>query len=160
MRLPLTGLWQHADFVRLWIGSTVSGIGSQITFLALPLAAVLALDATPLQMGLLAAAGSIPALMFGLGTGVWVDRVKKRPVMIAADYGRAFLICTVPIAAVFHLLNIWHLYFVAFAMGAFSRLFTVANRPHAPDTVGRDELVEANGKLEVGRSSVRESRAY
>lgn len=153
MRIRLTGLWQHADFVRLWIGSTVSGFGSQITFLALPLAAVLALDATPLQMGLLAAAGSVPALMFGLGTGVWVDRVKKRPVMIVADYGRAILICTVPVAAIFQLLNIWRLYFVAFAMGTFNMLFTVANRSMLPTLVGRDELVEANGKLEVGRSS-------
>ncbi len=91
--------------------------------------------------------------MFGLGTGVWVDRVKKRPVMIVADYGRAILICTVPIAAVLQLLNIWHLYFVAFAMGIFNMLFTVASRSMLPTLVGRDELVEANGKLEVGRSS-------
>ena len=153
MRTRLTGLWQRADFVKLWVGSTVSGFGAQITFLALPLAAVLALDATPLEMGLLAAAGSVPALMFGLGTGVWVDRVKKRPVMIVADYGRAILIWTVPVAAVFQLLNIWRLYFVAFAMGAFNMLFTVANRSMLPTLVGRAELVEANGKLEVGRSS-------
>ena len=73
--------------------------------------------------------------------------------MIVADYGRAILICTVPAAAVFQLLNIWHLYFVAFAMGAFNVLFTVANRSMLPTLVGRDELVEANGKLEVGRSS-------
>ena len=153
MRTQLTGLWRHADFVRLWIGSTVSGFGSQITLLALPLTAVLALDATPFQMGLLAAAGSVPALILGLATGVWVDRVKKRPVMIVADYGRAILICTVPVAAVFQLLNIWHLYFIAFAMGTFNMLFTVANRSMLPTLVGRDELVEANGKLEVGRSS-------
>ena len=153
MRRQLTGLWQHTDFVRLWVGSTVSGIGSQITFLALPLAAVLTLDATPLQMGLLAAAGSIPALIFGLGTGVWVDRVKKRPVMILADYGRALLICTIPVAAIFQLLNIWHLYFVALAMGTFNMLFAVASRSMIPALVGRDELVEANSKLEIGRSA-------
>ena len=70
MQIRLTGLWRNADFVRLWVGSTVSGVGSQITFLALPLTAVLALDATPLQMGILAAMGGAPALIFGLGTGV------------------------------------------------------------------------------------------
>ena len=70
MQIRLTGLWQNADFVKLWVGSTVSGVGSQITFLALPPTTVLALDATPLQKGILAATGGAPALIFGLGTGV------------------------------------------------------------------------------------------
>ena len=153
MRLRLTGLWRNADFVRLWVGSTVSGVGSQITFLALPLTAVLALDASPLQMGILAAMGGAPALIFGLGTGVWVDRVRKRPVMIIADYGRAFLICTVPIAAVFHLLHIWHLYVVALSVGILNMIFSVASRSMLPTLIGRDELVEANSKLEIGRSA-------
>ena len=79
MRLPLTGLWQRADFVKLWVESSVSGFGSQVTFLALPLAAVLVLDATPLQIGLLAAVGSIPPLKSGLGTGVWVNTIVSVP---------------------------------------------------------------------------------
>lgn len=153
MRLRLTGLWRNADFVRLWVGSTVSGVGSQITFLALPLTAVLVLDASPLQMGILAALGGAPALIFGLGTGVWVDRIRKRPVMIIADYGRAILICTVPIAAVFQSLNIWHLYVVALSVGILNMLFSVASRSMLPSLIGRDDLVEANGKLEVGRSA-------
>ena len=69
MRFRLAGLWRHPDFVRLWLGGTVSGFGSQITFLALPLTAVIALNATPLQVGLLAAAASVPSLAFGLGRG-------------------------------------------------------------------------------------------
>lgn len=81
MRIRLTDLWRHTDFMKLWVGGTVSSIGSQITFLA--------------------AAVSAPALMFGLGTGVWVGRMKRRPVMIVADYGRAILICAVPVAALF-----------------------------------------------------------
>ena len=153
MQIRLTGLWHNADFVRLWVGSTVSGIGSQITFLALPLTAVLTLDATPLQMGILAAMGGAPALIFGLGTGVWVDRVRKRPVMIAADYGRAALICTVPVAAVFQLLHIWHLYVMALAIGILNMLFSVASRSMLPSLIGRDELVEGNSKLEIGRSA-------
>ena len=153
VHIRLTGLWRNADFVRLWVGSAVSGIGSQITFLALPLTAVLALDATPMQMGILAAAGGAPALIFGLGTGVWVDRVRKRPVMIVADYGRAILICTVPAAAVFQLLHIWHLYVVALAVGILNMLFSVASRSMLPSLIGREDLVEANSKLEVGRSA-------
>ena len=153
MRLRLTGLWRNADFVRLWVGSTVSGVGSQITFLALPLTAVLVLDASPLQMGILAALGGAPALIFGLGTGVWVDRIRKRPVMIIADYGRAILICTVPIAAGFQSLNIWHLYVVALSVGILNVLFSIASRSMLPSLIGRDDLVEANGKLEIGRSA-------
>ena len=66
MRFRLAGLWRHPDFVKLWLGGTVSRFGSQITFLALPLTAVISLDATPVQMGILAAAGSVPSLVFGL----------------------------------------------------------------------------------------------
>ena len=132
MLVHLTGLWRHPDFMRLWVGNTVSGIGSQITFLALPLTAVLVLDATPLQMGALVAVGSAPALIFGLGIGVWVDRRKKRPVMIAADYGRATLFCTVPIAAAFQALRIKHLYVIALAVGILNVLFTIAGRSMLP----------------------------
>ena len=152
MHLRLTGLWRNADFMRLWVGSAVSGVGSQITFLALPLTAVLVLDASPLQMGILAALGGAPALIFGLGTGVWVDRIRKRPVMITADYGRTILICTIPVAAVFQSLHIWHLYVVALSVGILNMLFSVASRSMLPSLIGRDDLVEANSKLEIGRS--------
>lgn len=152
MRTRLTGLWRSPDFVRLWIGGTVSEFGSQITFWALPLTAVLLLDASPLQIGILAAVGSMPALLFGLGVGVWVDRRKKRPLMIAADYGRGLLLLTVPIAAAFHILRIEHLYAVAIGVGTLTLLFGVANRSMLPSLVDREELVEANSKLSIGYS--------
>ena len=85
--------------MRLWLGGTVSRFGSQITFLALPLTAVIVLDATPIQMGILAAAGAVPSLVFGLGAGIWIDHRKKRPIMIATDYGRAILLLAVPVGA-------------------------------------------------------------
>ena len=153
MRFRFSGLWGHRDFQRLWMGGTVSSFGSQITLLALPLTAVLVLDATPLQMGILAAAGSAPALVFGLGAGVWVDRRKKRPVMIAADYGRAALLLAVPVSVAFDLLRIEYLYAIALAIGMLSLLFSIASRAMLPSLVAREELVEANSKLAVGRSA-------
>ena len=132
---------------------TVSGFGSQITFLALPLTAILVLNATPLQMGILSSAGSLPSFVLGLGVGVWVDRLKKRPVMIATDYGRALLMLTVPIAAALHLLRIEHLYAFAIGAGVMGLFFDVANRSMLPALVTRDELAEANAKLAIGTSA-------
>ena len=139
--------------MKLWAGRTVSGFGSQITFLALPLTAILVLDATPLQMGILSAAGSLPSFVLGLGVGVWVDRLKKRPVMIATDYGRALLMLTVPIAAALHLLRIEHLYAFAIGAGVMGLFFGVASRSMLPSLVSRDQLVEANSKLAIGGSA-------
>ena len=151
--LRFSGLWRHPDFMRLWVGGTVSGFGSQITFLALPFTAVLVLDASPLQMGILAAAGSAPSLILGLGVGVWVDRRKKRPIMIVADYGRAVLLIAIPTAATFDVLRIEYLYAIALGVGVLRMFFSVANRSMLPSLVARDELVEANSKLAIGRSA-------
>ena len=138
--------------MRVWVGGTVSGFGSEITFLALPFTAVLVLDASPLQMGILAAAGSAPSLILGLGVGVWVDRRKKRPIMSATDYGRALLLLAVPIAAAFQVLRIEYLYAIALGIGLLGLFFRVANRSMLPLLVARDELVEANSKLAISRS--------
>ena len=135
------------------MGGTVSRFGSHITFLALPLTAVMVLDATPIQMGILAAAGAVPSLVFGLGAGVWIDRRKKRPIMVAVDYGRATLLLAVPVAAVLGILSIYFLYATALAMGLLNMLFNIANRSMLPSLVARDELVEANSKLAVGSSA-------
>lgn len=153
MRFRLAGLWRHPDFMKLWLGGTVSRFGSQITFLALPLTAVIALDATPIQMGILAAAGAVPSLVFGLGAGVWIDRRKKRPIMIATDYGRAIMLLAVPVGAVLDILRIEYLYAIALAMGLLNMLFNIANRSMLPSLVAQDELVEANSKLAVGSSA-------
>ena len=83
-------LWRHPDFVRLWAASTVSLFGSQITQFAVPLVAVLALDATPVQMGLLGAVITAPFLLFGLLAGVWVDRLRRRPILAVAQLVGSF----------------------------------------------------------------------
>src|SRR5581483_4775969 len=99
------GLWRHSDFLKLRAGQTVSLLGSQVTLLALPLAAVLTLHATSLQMGILRAASSLPVLLIGLAVGVWVDRWRKRPLLITVDFGRAILLGSIPVAALLHVLS-------------------------------------------------------
>jgi MFS family permease len=88
-RPAFTGLWRDREFLMFWAASAISDVGSQVSTLALPLIAALMLRATPWQMGLLAAAGAAPVLVIGLFAGVWVDRLRRRPVMIAADVARA-----------------------------------------------------------------------
>jgi MFS family permease len=82
--LQLKGLWQHSDFMKLWLGQTISLFGSAVTNLALPLTAALTLQATPAQMGLLKGAEFVPFLLIGLVVGVWVDRQRRRPILIVA----------------------------------------------------------------------------
>src|SRR5512136_2949039 len=98
-RRRLGGLWRQPDFLKLWTGQTISELGSRITREGLPLAAVLTLGATPAQMGLLTAVGSISVLLASLPAGVWVDRLRRKPDMIWADVGRAGLLLTIPVAA-------------------------------------------------------------
>ncbi len=152
-RFRFSGLWLHKDFLKLWAGQSASLVGHIISAIALPLTAVLALDATPLQMGVLMAIGGLPSLFIGLFVGAWVDRHRRRPVMIAADWGRAALLMVVPIAALLDMLRIELRYFVAIGMGTLSLFFNVAYRSYLPSLVGRERLVEANSKLEVSAAA-------
>lgn len=152
MRAQPGALWRHGDFLRLWTGQTISLLGSQVTMLALPLTAALALQARPAQMGVMTAIGALPALFLGLPAGAWVDRRRRRPILIAADLGRALLLMAVPALAFLRLLRIEHLYVVGLLTGAFSLLFGVAHRSFLPTLVGRRQLVEGNSKLELSRS--------
>jgi predicted MFS family arabinose efflux permease len=142
-----TGLWMNSDFVKLWLGQTVSYFGSGITGIALPLTAVLVLAATPTQMGILGALDGVSVLVIGLLAGVWVDRVRRRPLLLAADLGRAFVLSTIPLAALLGVLGIWQLYLVAALAGLLTVLFTVAHSAYLPSLIPRESLVEANSKL-------------
>jgi MFS family permease len=146
-------LWRDADFRNLWGAQTVSLLGSQVTALALPLTAALALEATPAQMGLLGAAGAAPALLLGLFVGVWVDRRRRRPIMIATDLGQAGLLLLIPMVALLGALRIELLYIVALFSGALTLLFEVAYRAFVPALLQREQLIDANGKLELSRSA-------
>ncbi|MDP9381925.1 MAG: MFS transporter [Chloroflexota bacterium] len=153
IRRPLpAGLWRHGDFLRLWLAQTVSVFGTQITLVALPLAAVLALDASAAQVGILGAAERAPFLLFGLFAGVWVDRLRRRPIMIWADIGRALVLGSIPVAAVLGLLCIEQLYLVGFLAGVLTVCFDVAYQSYLPALVEREQLVEGNSKLEVSNS--------
>jgi MFS family permease len=152
MRLRFTGLWRHTGFAKLWTGQTISSLGSQITLLALPVTAVLLLNATPVQMGLLTAAGTVSSLLLGLFVGVWVDRYRRRPILIAADLGRAALLFTIPLAALLGVLRIELLYLVAVLTGTLGLFFDVAYRSFLPSLIGSERLVEGNSKLELSES--------
>ncbi len=147
------GLWGHSAFLTLWGGQTISQLGSQVSLLALPLTAVLVLDATPGQMGFLYATQTVPFLLVGLVAGVWVDRLPKRRILIGGDLGRALLLSWIPLAAVLHVLRIEQLYGLAVLVGLCTVFFDVAYQSVLPVLVGREHLVEGNSKLEIGRSA-------
>jgi hypothetical protein len=143
----LGGLWRHPDFVRLWIGQTVSVFGTLVTRVALPLTAVLVLGAGPAALAALALAELVPAFAAGLFAGAWVDRLPKRPLMIGCDLGRAALLVLIPLAAWRGVLGLWVLGVVAVGMSVLNIVFEVAYEAYLPVLVTRDELVEGNSKL-------------
>lgn len=140
-------MWQNLDFRRFWIANSVSSLGTQVTFLAFPLTAVTLLHASAAQMGVLTACGTLPYLLLGLPAGVWVDRLRRRPILIVADIGRALLLCMIPLLALLRVLQIEHLYLVAFLAGTLSLLYDVTEEAYLPTIVGREQLMEGNSQL-------------
>jgi MFS family permease len=149
---PSRGLWLRRDFLHLWAAQTISQFGTQVTALALPLAAILVLHASAFEVALLSMFDFLPFLFFALPAGVWVDRLPRRPILVIGDLGRAAALVSIPIAAVFDALTIGQLYVVGFAAGTLTVFFDVAYQSYLPSLVARDELGDANGKLEVSRS--------
>ena len=150
--MPLAGLWRDRDFLRLWGGQAVSQMGSRISAQALPWAAVLVLGASTFQMGLLSGAGAASILLFGLFAGAWTDRLRRRPILILADLGRAAVLATVPLAAALHRLTMGHLYFTAAAAGILTVFFDVSYQAYVPMLVDRKNILDANGKLALTES--------
>ncbi len=140
-------LRRHRDFRRLWTGETISVLGSRMGDVAVSFAAVIALGATPVQMGLLAAVRLVPKLLFSLVAGVWVDRARRRPLMIGADIGRFALLATIPFAAMRGHLAMNFLYPVILAVGVLDLLFDVAYGAYLPSLVDAADVVEANSNL-------------
>jgi MFS family permease len=139
----------HRGFQRLWFGQSVSEFGSQITTLAMPLAAVLVLHASAFQVGLLTTSGYAAFLLVGLPAGVWVDRMRRKPIMVSADVLRALLLASVPVAYGLGVLTLAQLYAVTFLQGVATVFFDVAYMSYVPGLVGRDNVVEANAKLQT-----------
>ena len=151
-RPKFTGLWRHSDFMLLWSGQTFSVFGSMIGGTAMSFTAILFLHATPLQMGVLSAMSLVPALLTGLIAGAWVDRVARKPLLIAADVARALVLMTVPLAAFLGLLRIEQLYGVALLISILTLVFDVAYQSYLPGLVGKEDVLEGNSKLAASAS--------
>jgi predicted MFS family arabinose efflux permease len=150
--MPLRGLWREPDFLKLWAGQAVSQVGSWITLVGLPLTAAKMLNASPLQMGILSGAGAAAILLFGLFAGAWADRLRRRPILIWADLGRAAVLGTVPLAAACDRLTMGHLYLVAAASAALTVFFDVSYRAYLPSLVSPENILEGNSKLALSES--------
>jgi MFS family permease len=148
-----SSLWRHRDFLKLWAGETVSQFGTAVTMLALPLVAINVLHATAGEVGALTAVEFSPFILVGLPAGVWVDRMRRRPVMVVGDIGRALALASIPIAYAFDALTIWQLYAVAFTTGVLTVFFDVAYQSYLPSLVDHEDLADGNGKLEISRSA-------
>ncbi|MFD1547803.1 MFS transporter [Nonomuraea guangzhouensis] len=142
-----TPLLREPSFRYLYLASAVSQFGTQVGYVAMPLLAVTALDAGPGEVGLLSALTTITVLVLGLPAGAWVDRVRRRPVMIATDLVRAVLLVSVPVAWWLGALTMAQLYGVAIASGVGTLFFDVASQSTVPHLVGRDRLTAANSVL-------------
>lgn len=146
------GLLRRHDFRHLWAADLASQLGTRLSFVAMPLLAVLTLDASTFQVALLRTAETAAALLLGLVAGAWVDRLRCRPVLIAADLARLVLLGSVPVAAVLGVLGLAQLYVVAFLAGCATVFFDTAHTTYLPRLVGRDHLVEGNSRLAANTS--------
>jgi MFS family permease len=146
-------LWRNGDFLRLWSAQTISQFGSQITALALPLVALLVLDASAFEVAALTTVEWLPWLLFSLPAGAWVDRIQRRPVLIVADLGRGAALLSIPVAYWLDALTLGQLYVVGFATGVLTVFFDVAYQSYLPSLVERKQLADGNSKLEISRSA-------
>jgi len=146
-------LWRNRDFRVLWISLTITHFGGQVTFLALPLTAALMLHATPIEMGILTMMQALPYTLFGLFTGVLVDRSRKLPLVIWADIGRGVMLLLVPLAAWLGFLGMPILYLVSFFVGLGGIIGWAAYQVFMTERVGRPNLVEANSRIALSDSS-------
>jgi MFS family permease len=150
-RIRFTGLWLHTEFRKLWSGQASSLLGTQSVNFALPLTAVLVLDASEIQMGIVTAVTGAPALI-GIFIGAWVDRRRRLPILIGSDLGRAALLAVIPLTYFLDILTLPVVYAVAFGVGLFTMSFSIGYRSFLPSVVEKSELVEANSKLELAGS--------
>jgi MFS family permease len=146
-------LWHHSDFLKLWAGDTVTQFTGQVTSLALPTLAILTLDVTGLQLGILAALGFVAFPTLGLFAGVWMDRVRRKRAMIIVNIVRLMTLATVPAAYLLNTLTLYQLYTVSFIMGLCTLFFDVAYQSYLPSLVKREDIVEGNQKLQVSASA-------
>jgi MFS family permease len=149
---PTLSLWRNGAFARVWTAATISIFGSLLTRMALPFVAILVLSANAFDVALVRSMDLIAILAVGLVAGAWVDRLRRRPVMIAADLGRALLLATIPLAAIGGWLSLPQLLLVAFLAATLTTFFDAADRAYLPTIVPRRDLLRANGALSASSS--------
>jgi MFS family permease len=152
--MSLDVLTKHRDFRLLFSGSTVSLLGSSVTAIALPLTAVVYLHASAAQMGVLGAMAVVPHLVLGLPSGVWIDRMPYRRVLVLADLGQAAALTAIPLLAAANALQVWHLYAIVLVTGAGNLFETVTALSFTPMLVSRPSLLAANSSLMVSSAAV------
>ncbi len=153
LALLFTGLWRDPEFMKLWSSMTITAYGAQITNLALPLTAAVMLAATPMQMGILVALETLPFALVSLHAGVLIDRVRKLPIVIAANWGRGLALLAIPVAAYRGALTIEMLFVVGFLCGVQNVVGGAAYQVLLAQMAGRERLVEANAKSTLGEMS-------
>ncbi|MFN8621962.1 MAG: MFS transporter [Chloroflexota bacterium] len=150
---PRSGsLWRNGSFMKLWTAETISQFGSQVSLLAIPLVAIVVLGANAFEVALLSTVEFLPFILFSLPAGAWVDRLRRRPILIAGDLGRAVSLASVPIAYALGVLSVPQLLVVGFVNGTLTVFFDVAYQSYLPSIVERDRILEGNSKLEVTRT--------
>lgn len=145
-------LKRDASYQRLWVADLVSQVGTQVTFLALPLIAVLTLRSPAWQLGLLRAAEYAPGLL-ALRIGLLADRRSRRAILVTADLAQAAILVVLPVLHVAHVLSIGALLAVAVVLGTFSLAFGITAQSFLPDVVGKTQLTEANAGLQLSNSA-------
>lgn len=150
---PVPSIWRDRDFVRLWSAGTISIFGSLIGRTALPFVAILTLGAGAIEVSALRSLELLAGLLVGLIAGAWVDRIRRRPIMIGADLGRAVLLGSIPVAAMIGVLGLWQLFAVAFLTAILTTFFDLADRAYLPTLVPADRLVPANSALTASSSA-------
>jgi MFS family permease len=147
--LRRSSLWRNRNFLLLWSGETISQTGAQISMVAVPLTAISALHAGPTEVALLTALQYAPVVLITLFAGVWLDRHRRRPVLIGTSLGRFLLLMLIPMSYLTDLLSLGLLYLVTFGVGLLTAVFDVAYVVYLSSLVSRGQLIEANAKLET-----------
>ncbi|NED91179.1 MFS transporter [Streptomyces sp. SID11233] len=141
------------EFRTFWASQSLSMLGTAVSRAAVPLLAATVLSASPFQMGLLQSSLTVSFLVLGLPAGAWVDRMRRRPVMIVCDLARALLMTSLAVAALVGRLSLTVLIVVGLLLGVARTFYEIAYQSYIPSLVGRDRLVEGNSKLESTTSA-------
>lgn len=146
-------LARSTDYRKLWIAATISLFGTQVSLIAIPFIAAVLLNAPPIEVALLGTVEFLPFLLFTLPAGAWVDRLPRRLILVAGDFGRAISLLSIPIAWALGVLSMPQLYVVGFVNGFLTVFFDVADQSFLPAILEPDELVEGNSKLQISASA-------